>query len=244
MRSRDRWSRRGVISVSAPSQPSISSNTIVMLHMDGANLGTTFTDSAPVPNTFTAHGGAITSTLYNKFGTAGGLLVPATNSYVDCPSSASFAFGTGNFTIQTWVNFVGLGLNTEAICAYGSEAAGNDWALMLLDTGELRFFAETLSTVCDLKTGNLSLATGNWYHICMERFGTTIFMYLNGVSQALSGTPLGGTSLPNGAGKPFTIGARANNHDLLFNGGMDEFRVDNIALYGGVNFTPQTSAFS
>lgn len=230
--------------IATATQPAISANTLIMLHMDGANLGTTFTDDAPAPNTFTARGGAVTSTTSPKFGTASGLFVPATNSYIDCPAFAGLNFGTGNFTIQTWINFVGLGVSIESFCAYGSEAAGNDWEWSLTIAGELRFFAETLSTVCDLKTGNLNLQTGTWYHICIERFGTSIFMYLNGASQSLTGTALGGTALPNGNAKPFTVGARANNHDHLFNGGMDEFRIDNVALYGGVNFNPQTTAFS
>lgn len=234
------------IKIVTSTQPAISANTIIMLPMDGVNAGTSFPDIAPVPNTFTARGGAQTSTASPKFGSANAILLVAASSYLDCPAFAGLNFGTGNFTIQGWINLSNLTLGDQYICSYGSQAVGQDWGFMFqAPTGNLRVFAETASTVLDLKTGNLNLSTGTWVHVCWERFGSTIYVYLNGVSQSLTGTALGSGSLPNGNGTTFKVGARfAGSPGLFLDGGVDEFRVDNVALYQGVNFTPQTVAFS
>ncbi len=214
--------------------------------MDGINGGTLFLDSETnAQKTFTTFGNAQMSTAQVKFGTASGLF-DGTGDYITTPADNSFNFGTGDWTFDFLVNFASLS-GPQCLLAYGSEAAGNDWLLRFSNSGagQMDFFAETLSTVCQLHTGDLGLSTGTWYHFAFERFGSSMFMYLNGISQSLTiTTALGSGSLPNGSAKPLTIGVRANNHDQGFNGYFDEFRISNIARYRGVNFTPPTVAYN
>ena len=74
----------------------------MLLHMDGANLGTTFTDSSVGAKTFTANGNAKTSTTTPKFGTASALF-DGTGDWIETPNHADFAMGTCDFTIEMFV---------------------------------------------------------------------------------------------------------------------------------------------
>ena len=68
----------------------IDANTKSLLHFDGANNSTTFTDETG--KTWTAHGNAKISTAQYKFPTGSGLF-DGTGDYIDTPDHADFNFG-------------------------------------------------------------------------------------------------------------------------------------------------------
>jgi hypothetical protein len=78
--------------------------TKILLHMDGANGGTTFTDAnvGGSAHTWTANS-ATTSTGTLKFGTASENC-GAGVGWIDTPDSADFTLGSGDFTIDFWFN--------------------------------------------------------------------------------------------------------------------------------------------
>src|SRR3990167_9908671 len=76
------------------------SNTIALLHFDGADAATTFTDENG--RTWTGAADAQLDTAQKKFGTAS-LLLDGTGDYIDTPDHADFAFGSGNFTIEMFI---------------------------------------------------------------------------------------------------------------------------------------------
>ena len=73
----------------------------MLLHCDGANAGTTFTDTVGT-HTPSAQGDANTDTAQFKFGTASGLL-DSTGDYITIPDHADWAMSTGEFTIDMWL---------------------------------------------------------------------------------------------------------------------------------------------
>ena len=78
------------------------SPTKLLLHFDGADASTTFTDSSLAPHTLTPHGAAQVDTAQKQFGTGGGYITGASD-YLTLDSASDFTFGTGDFTIETWV---------------------------------------------------------------------------------------------------------------------------------------------
>ena len=86
----------------------IDQYTKLMLHCDGVNAGTTFTDSSSQHSGQTAHtvsafGNAQTSTTQKKFGTAAYYATVAGAGYLTIPASDDWIFGTGDFTIDFWL---------------------------------------------------------------------------------------------------------------------------------------------
>ena len=86
---------------------SIDSNTNLLLHCDGDDSSTTFTDSGATSHTVTANGGAIISTEQSKFGGAAAKF-DGSSAYLSIPDHADWFMGAGAFTIDFWVRFNSL----------------------------------------------------------------------------------------------------------------------------------------
>ena len=78
----------------------------MLLHCDGDNDGTTFTDTVGTHSP-AANGNAITDTNLLKFGTASGKL-DGTGDYIEVADHDDFAMSTGNVTIDSWIRYADL----------------------------------------------------------------------------------------------------------------------------------------
>jgi hypothetical protein len=110
------------------------------------------------------------------------------STYPDYPASTSNR-ATGNFTLETWINlssFNGAGYTTifsmDPNACYWSIKTSTLVAINLAGT--------------ELTWSTSTIATGVWYHMAAVRSGTTITLYINGVSQGTvtSSAVLGGTN--------------------------------------------------
>lgn len=150
----------------------IDAETVVLLHMDGADASTTFTDSSTTPHTFTAQGDAQLDTAKIKFGTASGLF-DGTGDYIDTPDHADFYMGTSDFTIDFWINFNSL---SSDIGLFHQKIDVNNYA-----TGWLDVFGGTITlrvkivkggvTQLDYSGGPISVNINTMYHLAIIRGG-------------------------------------------------------------------------
>ncbi|MFZ5980319.1 MAG: LamG-like jellyroll fold domain-containing protein, partial [Candidatus Zixiibacteriota bacterium] len=83
------------------------SNTKLLLHADGANNATVSYDSALPQKYLTHNGDAKISTAQSKFG-GSSYYFDGTGDYLSLADGDDWNFGTGNFTIDTWVYFDGF----------------------------------------------------------------------------------------------------------------------------------------
>ena len=215
------------------------SGTSLLCNMTNAGIP----DSAMM-NDLETVGNAQVSTSVKKFGT--GSLSLATNTGSDYFSEnqyQTFAFGTGDFTIETWI-YPTSTTSYQCLVSVGSGDGTN--------TGEFSLYsrhagANGMIIYYNSGGGNQALYTSNgivpannvWSHLAVVRYNGTVTFYLNGVA-GTTGTiagQLGGASVQT------TIGVRTGNTSITyFPGYLDDFRVSKIARYTA-NFTPPTSAF-
>jgi len=203
-------------------------NVVLMLHFDGANGATTFTDSSSSAKTPASSSGCTLSTTSPKFGTAA---LSSTTASADLTYTSSTDFNLPLvYTIEFWIYLDAL--PGASVYIAGSSAA--------------RYFTITsagqLSAVGWNGTGfgACTLATGVWQHYAQTRDGDgTNRNFLNGV-QLGSGTD-SGTSL--GAIAFQLLGIPARPDLASFQGKIDDFRwTQGIARYTG-NFNIPTAAF-
>lgn len=209
-----------------PNFASVSS----LLHMDGADGSTIFTDVTG--QTITAFGNAQIDTAQSKFGGASGLFDGA-GDYLTFPNAAQNVLGTGDFTIEAFVRIASFSM-PNTLFSTGDTSTDNGVLFTINASGALQIFGSTTS----LAGGSVSLNT--WTHIAFTRSGTTAEGFVDGVS-AVTGT----LSRNLTANTSIHIGARNFSSSLgdYFNGHIDEFR-----LTKGVNrypaaFTPPTAPF-
>ena len=102
---------------------SSDANTKLLLHCDGSNDGTTFTDSSSNAHTVAVGGNIVTKTGEKKFGTASAYFNGGSGNKLTVADDASLRFGTGDFTIEAWVYPVSAGGSQENMIVAKGDAS-------------------------------------------------------------------------------------------------------------------------
>lgn len=215
---------------------SAGSFTNLLCHCDGTQASTTFTDNSLNALAITAVGSAQVETSVKKFGT-GSVKLNGSTDWLSVANSNVFNFGTGDFTIEFFVNFNNIDNAVYGFCySNGSET---DW---------IEFYANGTTSGATLEariqgSGTLAWAhggfnSGQWYHIALVRQSGNVSCYKDGVAIGITQSQTNSVSLANA----LLIG-RAFNAAAPMNGYMDEVRISNIAVYTA-GFTPPNAAFT
>ena len=138
-----------------------------------------------------------------------------TGDYIDTPDSTDFDFGTGDFTVELWINSTTTGTNTVLVGAL------NGWYVQLKDsTNDLSFYTGSTEIIYDGSTaGTSAICNGKWRHIAITREGNTLRHFLDGLLVKTT-TNTDATNLANA----FNIG-RYGAGSLYFTGYMNDVRV-------------------
>ena len=202
-----------------------ASSLVLAIPMDGANNGTTFTDeSANIKGSGSAKaitrvGDTKTLTAVSKFYGSSGFF-DGTGDYLSSASSADFAFGTGNFTIETWIY-------PTSVSSYRNfwEGGQNNSLRVQIAIGSIEVVVNGSQLIL---AGTITANT--WTHVAVVRSGTTVSLYLNGISQASA------TSSANITSTALDIGKTWDNFYYL--GYIQDHRTyKGVAKYTA-NFTP------
>ena len=202
------------------SYPSVS----LLLHGDGVNGGTVFTDNSPRPKTATRGGGAITSTADSQFG-GSSLAFDGSGDYLSFPAHDDFQFGTGDFSIEFWIKTTAT--NSPVLVDYYT-AAQPGWQLSLNSTGKLLWY--TTSTI---KTGAVSVNTGSWVFVSVVRSSGNLQFYINGTAD---GSAVAHSTNLSYATSVLGVAAQVStrNASLDLNGKIDDLRITKVARANAV----------
>jgi len=206
-------------------------NVVALLHFNGTNGSTTFTDVTG--RSWTASGNAQISTTDTKFGT-GCLLLDGTDDWADSANDAGMQFGTGDFTIEGWIKPTGFA-NFPNIF---SNRDGGGLTFRITSGGVLSYFAQNAAG--GVLSGSLVVSTSVYTHAAVCRASGTTRLFLGGV---LDGSFADASTLnPTGTAR---IGASttpaAGGED--FNGRIDDFRITKGVARYTATFTPPSSPF-
>ena len=160
-----------------------------------------------------------------------------TGDYLDVGSSGIANFGTGNFTIEFWINSTdanALGSGASNIINPISSTGSGYWGL-LFQNGKLRW--NNSYNVANLWEVNAAtILKGSFNHIAVVRNSGAFSIYFNGVSQsAASGTFTDTTNYSGDTGVRIGSG---NANDFV--GTLSDLRIVSSAVYT-TNFTPPTA---
>jgi hypothetical protein len=218
-------------------------NTLFLLHGDGSDAGTTFTDSSSNNLSPSSTIGSVTTqTADKKFGTAS-IDFPSGNAGLVYASNNAFDVNTStDFTIDWWQKPDAItGLNQiifhRDINASGDANAGEMYVLSGTDGKLWIGFVNS-----DYDTGVVCTA-GAWMHIALvyDQSASKFYAFQNGVNVKDLSSP---TVTTNATGV-FSIGSSNGGALYPYAGKIEEFRVSNIARWTSTaSFTPPTSAYT
>ena len=218
------------------------SNVTCLIHFDGANGGTTFTDSSG-NCTITGNANAQTTTSEVKYGTASlNCNVAPAYVYVSSATTGVMDFGTGDFTIECWM-YRTLDGSRDFVCD-SRQNTGNDGSFFLrVDTdNKLEWAANNISNIA--KSTN-TVPTNQWVHLAVAREGTDIRLFIDGNLEDTSTLSSSLVDDTNGTYPPIiaTTGFLWGANFPALNGYMDDLRITKGVARYNANFTPPTEPF-
>jgi hypothetical protein len=218
----------------------------LLLHFDGTDESTTFTDSSPNAFSVSAVGDAQVDTARSQFGGASALL-DGDGDRLEVETDGELALGESDFTLEMWVYPPENANDNEHVLF--SQASPTDTVgialtvyqndLMWLAEGGSGWEFQRYPGGSDFDAG--ALVVDDWNHLAITRSGTTLRLYANGnLVDTVTDYSFSMTD-PN---ELVSIGGR-DNFGQGFTGSIDELRlVIGTALYTGATYTVPAEAFS
>ena len=177
--------------------------------------GTTWTDLSGYGNNGTLTNGPTFSSA-----NGGSIVFDGTNDRVNFSTNSAFNFGTGNFSIFSWIN-------TTKISGYGTifslddDATGYGIIMYVVATsGVLRTWV-----AFSYQNTSISIADGTWKYVGITRSSGTVYQYINGTS--VGNFSAAGSVTSN---QHPTIGIYYNGADYMYQGNIATTQVYNRAL--------------
>jgi len=230
-------------------------NTLLLLHCDGANASTTFTDDSGNSHNGTAVGNAQLSTAQKAYGTASAIF-DGTGDYLTVADHADFNFSAtgsdGKATVEFLIGKSGSGCwGSGTYFSHASAGAGTDYMRLYRNGYNIQFdLVIGSSVVATMSTNALgpSSAAFAFRHVCfaINKVASTYYYYLFMGGQLRASTSH--TAPPGDYDRPLCIGAFDNGAtitDVIGSGNttyLDEIRISNSARWTAA-FDPPTLAY-
>jgi hypothetical protein len=234
--------------------------TVLLMHFNGADGSTTFTDSSASAHALSADGNAQIDTAESVFGGASGLFDASGDAVTASAVSSDFDFGTGGFTIEARIRFSSISANIN----YTIASTYDSWTLSTCafhllyrynsatGDGQFRFFhvnpsSSQILTTFSMGVGN-QLAANTWYAIAISCDGAGV---VNGFKLFIDGAQVDSSKTLDAAGiKNATLSMRIGASRFIgsisdvHNGWIDELRITKGAGRYSASYTPATSEFT
>ena len=235
--------------VAADEDQYMSAVTLLVQGSNNNNQGNgTFIDSSSNSHTITRYGNTTQGTFspfysggntYNSTNNVGSGFFDGTGDYLTIPDSATFSFGSGDFTIECWAKTrTTNGSTSQTIITQSASGASSDSSFYLGFGTDASIYVSDgtgwdFSATSSVNTYN----DGEWHHIASVRNGTELAIYVDG-------TKVGNTTLSGG----YTLGNSTRVVEIgyqtsgaYYNGYISNLRVTKgVARYTS-NFTPSTT---
>ena len=221
------------------------SNVVLLMHMNGADGGTTFTDEKG--KSVTVYGNAQTSTTESKFN-GSSCKMDGTGDYLGLAASSDFDFGAGDFTWECWIYQVTVMTGTYADAIWCSQAGPVGFAVAIFSDGKIGITADSpaggdwdIRKGCDPgdPRGSTAITLGTWAHIAVSRSGSNWYGFVNG---AVDQTFTSSASISN-AGSGYFLGHWHDGNARCFNGYIADLRITKGACRYTSAFTPPAVPF-
>lgn len=206
------------------------------LHFNGTNGSPTITDSFGTNGTAAGNAQITTSDYAALTSNTSSLLLDGTTDWVTLPHATRFDFGSGDFTIEGWYKTTTNDINLW------SKRLGVTWApvSIVATTGIIAVRASTSGAAWAANfNANGSSNDGAWHHVAVVRYGTALYLFVDGVKQTATGTVTGALMTNT---SDVHMGGNSDGSGCM-NGKMDDWRVTKGYARYTATFTPPSRQF-
>lgn len=223
-------------------------SVVALLHFDGTDGDTTFTDEAGISTWSVTAAVAEIDDGFSKFSQS--LLLNSVGK-VEANSPGLIGLGTGDFTIEGWFRLNLASASTDYRWLLLIEGPWGNLDIRFGNTGfggRLQFGVSTgtLAGTYSTQYTQSDLDDGVWRHLAMVRESSSVKFYLDGVlltvrNNNYTGTPVTSFADSTDLSSPTSV-KFGNTSPNSFLGNLEEFRFTKVARYTS-NFTPPDAPF-
>lgn len=218
------------------------SSVVLLLPLNGANAGTTFTDYSDAAESMSAVSGAALSTAEKRFGSASLALNGSTDYIAADAASANYDFSNGHFTIECWIYSTEAGRQQNIVGNYNSSGG---WLLYKRADNQLGWSRFLSGSGASANSGSLfTIPLNTWTHIAVCRNSDSGSsqqrLYINGV---LTGGFITGTTAIGSSTGILRIGSDPVTAGRQFSGYIDDFRITKGVGRYYLDFTPPAGPY-
>jgi hypothetical protein len=180
-------------------------------------------------------GNAQISTSVKKFGT-GSLAFDGTGDYLYEPSTPILTLGSGDFTLEMWVNPTSLSGTLTFLLAMRPATTNGAYPVLYADNTGTYWYVSSSNRI-----SGAVLSTSTWTHLAVARSGTSTKMFINGTQTGSTYTD--STNYLMGR---LYIGASDYNSGTseYLTGYIDDLRITKGVARYTASFTAPTAAFA
>ena len=162
---------------------------------------------------------------------AGSISFNGTSRYLSTPSSSANNFGTGDFTVEMWVNPTALSTYNMLF------VVGTNYLCLLWGLTSSVYGLNAYNGVQNITSNAVTTPINQWAHVAFVRLSGTMYFYINGVALGSSGFSSAFGSTTNA-----TIGfSTGYPGQYYYNGLISNLRVVNGTAVYTAAFTPPQS---
>lgn len=223
-------------------------SVVLLASFDGDDAATSFSDESPSAHgAFTFRGTAQLDTARKKFGPASLQTDGTTSDSLTLADDADWAFGSGDFTVESWVNWDVLPASARGVIAAHWQNASRGWEISITSGGSISFTyyisAGGAGTAVDSGADDGATAD-TWHHVAASRSGNTLRVFLDGVEKA-SADVTGVTIFDSSAVLNVSALDSVGNNPMGegSNAWIDELRITKGVGRYTAGFTPPTAKF-
>jgi hypothetical protein len=214
-----------------PTDPDFAS-VVALLHMDGSDASTTFTDV--IGKAYTPAGNAQLDTAQFQFGTASGLF-DGTGDQLNTASHADFGYGTGNYTIEWWFRSNGVLAVTTVMLDQRVSEPQIAPVIYVETNGRINMY---LNGAARISSAIGVISANTWHHIALSRVSGTTRLFVGGTQRGSNYTDAN-----NYIASPIRMGDGFGAGGNGVNGWLDDLRITKGVGRYTTTFTPPTAPF-
>jgi hypothetical protein len=211
------------------------SNVVLLLHLDGSDGSTTFTD-AKNGRTVTGNGSPALGTAQSKFGGASLNLASGTKR-LEMADDADWTPGaSGPYCVEAWHRPAAVSSTNQIIAQWDNGGARSWW--LGYTSSKVRLYLYIGGVLVTALEGTTTVTTDTWHHVAWTWDGTTYRLFLDGNLE----DSYASSTAPDASASKLEIGN--SNGSFQGNGWVDEVRITKggTARYTA-SFTAPTAAF-
>jgi hypothetical protein len=172
----------------------IANTSLLTLQYNGGATNKGIIDNSNFNNIITRSGNTSQGTFSPYSVTGWSNYFDGTDDFLSYSSNSTLNFGTGDFTVEAWINLANTSSTKVIVTGTAATSFGLRFGTSYLGSSGLSIFKSATS---DHENCSFAFLENTWYHVAVVRQSNVIKFFINGIQQTTAGSGGSNFTWPN-----------------------------------------------